>query len=229
MNIKQQTTDEELTTKQICTHCGANKYLYEFYRSGTSHETTCRECRNLGIPLRRKPKVEELTTKVCKACSKIKNRAEFYREKDSPDGREDRCIECRNSKKLIPRELKRKPPRKPTADDQKTKICKACGKIKTCAEFYPLKKSPDGREARCRECREYGKLIPKLPVPIKQRTEPPILVSPITETTLPFIPIEPFKLETTRRIYHKLPIVSGIKTKNGVETRCHRCDTIINC
>lgn len=38
----------------------------------------------------------------------------------------------------------------------KTKVCSKCGKEKSLDQFHKNKRAPDGRTARCRECRSAG-------------------------------------------------------------------------
>jgi len=78
-------TDEEITVKKNCTRCGKEKFLFEFYRSETSHEPICKICRG-GTVSPPKPVKPIVVKPKPVALKEIKRPVHLYYKTTTPKG-----------------------------------------------------------------------------------------------------------------------------------------------
>ena len=108
-----------------------------------------------------------LKVKMCKHCGRTLPLTAFGDSKTSKDKHRGVCKKCTSeinrSYYLKRKEQKAKTDTEVKADveihnetdtDNKTKVCTCCGRRLPLDQFYKYKKSPDGHETQCRECRE---------------------------------------------------------------------------
>ena len=79
-----------------------------------------------------------MATKICKKCGIEKPLDEFYKDKSKKDGHENKCKECKYTKKKIYVPVK-----------EGHKICCTCGEEKSFDNFY---KKGNGYRSNCKEC-----------------------------------------------------------------------------
>lgn len=96
--------------------------------------------------------------KRCYKCGDTKDLELFSKDSSRPDGRSNRCKECRKKVKANPRT---------EFTIKSEKICVKCDNPKPIAEFRKNSRSSDGRNARCKLCQsddETAKQRHRLPV-----------------------------------------------------------------
>jgi len=85
-------------------------------------------------------------TKTCPKCGIEKTLGQYYKRKESPDGRRSTCIVCENKQS---REAYMSGASK---EHNRTKTCTKCETEKTMGQFYKRKESSDGRYSACIVC-----------------------------------------------------------------------------
>ncbi len=109
--------------------------------------------------------VPDMDIKACSKCKEIKPIDEFYNATSSSDGKNHRCISCHRKRSTTDRDpadiLKYRQDRTETlvhehnlaAPATDIKQCTKCVVIKGIDEFNNNRRSPDGKESQCRDCR----------------------------------------------------------------------------
>lgn len=95
--------------------------------------------------------------KCCAGCKETLAQTEFNMERRSKDGLQSRCKNCikKSRKERVARYIQY---RKDYKLNITRKICSTCDKVKPMSEFQRKKRTFDGREGRCKECKkEYRK------------------------------------------------------------------------
>ena len=154
---------------KVCTKCGMEKPLDEFYKTKTSkdgYRGTCISCfsenSKTNFEKIRKIPIEERDIpefKICKKCGIIKPINEFRKDKLKKDGHQSHCKICEFKIQKKYREENKDKPRKKIIKIE-YKVCKKCGIEKPVNDFYGASNTNDGYRTRCKECiGEYEKLI----------------------------------------------------------------------
>jgi hypothetical protein len=86
----------------------------------------------------------ETKVKVCRKCKIEKWLNEFYKRKDSKDGRGNECKQCRNAR------IRKHPPKEILPDGLKR--CSRCNVVENINRFYKDNRSKDGLCYICKEC-----------------------------------------------------------------------------
>ncbi len=158
-----------------CSKCGEAKPADKFTRSSSKRDglhSWCRDChaadnrRHMGClgPKPKRPYGEKVFP--CFTCKQVKPRtAEFFvQDASHPDGLKTVCRECRRAymaqrRARVPGHAERatvRELRKSWLESGTPGLvpCSACGieKVRSLANFFPLKSSIDGLGGRCREC-----------------------------------------------------------------------------
>ena len=93
--------------------------------------------------LEKERRAEMPTTKTCTRCGQEKPMTEFYKRKDSADGRFGSCKPCHDALSAASRQKRRAKAEKP---------CRVCGVVKPMTDYTKDRKRLDGRASTCREC-----------------------------------------------------------------------------
>lgn len=102
--------------------------------------------------------MDESTQKTCSRCGETKVLADSHRDSRTTNGRRADCRSCVNARNFTKWEAERDAGRERKRLERErlsrgeAKRCRRCGQDKPLLEFYKLAKSPDGRQASCREC-----------------------------------------------------------------------------
>jgi len=101
--------------------------------------------------------------KTCSVCHESKPLEDFYRQRNSPDGRNYTCKTCSRArsaswkaenpervKEIAERGNAKPGTHEPAMTGEKT--CNACHEAKPVTEFYVQRRSPDGRGYTCKAC-----------------------------------------------------------------------------
>ena len=121
--MKQDYTEEELTTFKTCKTCSITKHLSEFLRNHNGHEPWCKDCRN-GRP----------NTYTGVPTPQGKRRSRKHVATDTPRKKTIRTKEKHPD--VIPKE----------------KVCLKCGRLLPLDDFHRNPAHWTGRLTRCKEC-----------------------------------------------------------------------------
>ena len=89
-------------------------------------------------------KQKEIHAKRCCTCRKEKLTSDFYRNKNSSDGFERRCIECKRNFYFTQVKTEKEVP--------DSKICPQCNENKECSEYWKKSSRKDGLYNICKSC-----------------------------------------------------------------------------
>lgn len=94
--------------------------------------------------------------KLCPLCNEEKGLLQFHRSKDSPDGHDRYCANCRLNRYTKPhaeRARKLKQRRRDTRDRSSKKVCDKCKTPKPLTDFHKSASGHGGRDRYCAKCR----------------------------------------------------------------------------
>lgn len=136
---------------KICSKCGIEKLIDQFYNKKNSkdgHQSECKTCHNL----RRYEYIEQLVyietiEKYCKRCNTTKSVTEFYKNKRIKDGYSSACKQCSDKSKKN-RASNFVKPSKNIIEKQ----CSKCNIIKSVLEFHIDRYSKDSYSTNCKDC-----------------------------------------------------------------------------
>lgn len=94
--------------------------------------------------------MEQMGKPCLGACGEELSLENFSAHKATTDGKRTRCKQCISGEEKLRRE--RLQARVLVVDEKALKVCTACGKEKTLAEFRNRSDSPDGRRGQCSKC-----------------------------------------------------------------------------
>jgi very-short-patch-repair endonuclease len=138
----------DLLDEKPCTYCNVVKPLEAFHNAKDHRdgkENICRICKkekDLKRVEKYRAENDLPVEKSCNICNDTKSLEDFYRDKNSPDGRMRRCKKCHRDRGKTPQ----------TRITIMEKCCTSCNVTKDVSEFYKLSRSRDGYKIYCKDC-----------------------------------------------------------------------------
>ncbi len=138
----------DLLPTKPCNDCKAIKSLEEFNfakEHRDQRENVCKICKRVRqekVIEKQRAETDFPTKKSCNICHTNLPLDDFYRDKNSPDGRMRRCKNCHKLKQSTPQ----------TRIVITEKCCTTCKITKSVSEFYVQNKNPDGYKIYCKDC-----------------------------------------------------------------------------
>jgi len=130
-----------------CTKCSVVKQISDFYNRVGSSDGKTSECKDCTINMYEARTIErehiEVQVKVCIDCKTEKDRNDFGKKRDSPDGLMPKCRKCcaKYAKKISS-----------TVEPGEFKLCNLCNIRKEIHHFWNHKQRKDGINKRCISC-----------------------------------------------------------------------------
>lgn len=149
------------TLKKICSRCGLNKAVSDFYperRNVDGYSSWCKSCylnhsKSYRKKLTERPRknIPKITSKKCPKCKKTKPVSEFYKASSKLDGYSTICKECNSKSSVKYRERIANREFKEIQVSGK-KRCWMCKRFLPATNFNFSRQSKDGLSSLCREC-----------------------------------------------------------------------------
>lgn len=131
-------------TEKKCGCCGKIKQVSEFgFSKDYGYQSFCKECKKIYYSKSKKYEPQQIGMKVCSCCGKKKDIKEFSINKNSKDGRMNRCKQCIASYDIS---------RIFDIQTTGTKFCPRCQQELPIDNFAIARRNPTGRFYCCRSC-----------------------------------------------------------------------------